>query len=262
MRKIIFAPVILLALLLAACGGGGNNNQQAVTEGNVIDWDRNPKTVVFRADVTGGTEDPFIVRSEVPPCTIYGDNHIVWVNDLGSFDTQVLEDHLADDKIRDFVNYLALQQQIYKYAAKADLQPASSVAPVVESLTIFVNGVNHVTDGFAGWDHNYYQNILDFCTGLSAAPVLFAPTAAWVSAKVVDYDTNAVGIQWDGNASGLKLADLAAGDRKWISDRNVGVIWNILHTSPPNTQFAEDDLHYIVALEVPNVTRDAPDAPK
>ena len=155
MKKTINALIIALALILAACGGNNtNNNQPAVSEGATIDWDRSPSTVVFRADVTGGDEDPMIVRSEVPPCTVYGDNHVVWTNDLGSFNTQVLEDHLTDDKIREFVNYLALQQGIYKYTAKADLQPASANPPVVESLTLFVNQVNHVTDAFAGWDHN------------------------------------------------------------------------------------------------------------
>jgi hypothetical protein len=263
-KRYLFVPVILLALVLAACGGGGGGgDQSAVTEGSLIEWDRNPNTVIFRADVVGGDEDPFIARSEIPPCTIYGDNHIVWTNELGPFNVQVLEDRLPDDKIRDFVNFLALQQQIYKYAAKSDQQVGSSAAPVVETLTLFVNNVNHVTDAFAGWDHNYYQGILDYCTNISSAPVLYVPSAAWVSAKVVDYDSNAVGIQWDADANGLKLADLAAsGDRKWITDRNVGLIWNILRTSPPNTQFGEGDVRYDVALEVPNITRDAPAAPQ
>ncbi len=263
MRRYISALIILLALLLAACGGGGGNGQAAVSEGSSIDWDRSPSTVVFRADVVGGDQNPFITRSEIPACTIYGDGHLVWTNELSMVNIQVLEDHLTDDVIRGFVNFLALQQQIYRYAAKADLQPPSAVAPVVETLTLFVNNVNHVTDAFAGWDHNYYQVIVDSCAALSTAPVLYAPTAGWVSATVVDYDSNAVSILWDGNAAGLKLADLAAsGERKWVTDRNIGVIWNILRTSPPNTQFAEDDARYIVSLEVPNITRDAPQAPK
>lgn len=262
MRRYISALMVLLALLLAACGGGGGGNGQAVSEGSSIDWDRSPKTVVFRADVVGGDQNPLVTRSEVPPCTIYGDGHLVWTNELSMVNIQVLEDHLTDDKVRGFVNFLALQQQIYRFAAKSDLQPASSAAPVVETLTLFVNNVNHVTDAFAGWDHNYYQVIVDSCAALSEAPVLYAPTAGWVSASVQDYNSNAVSILWDGAASGLKLADLAAsGERKWVTDRNIGVIWNILRTSPPSTQFSEDGITYTVALEVPNITRDAPQAP-
>jgi hypothetical protein len=63
-------------------------------------------------------------------------------------------------------------------------------------------------------------------------------------------------------SSNLNLAELAAsGERRWVTDRNVRVIWDILRTSPPSVQFNENELPYHVALEVPNVTRDSPPAP-
>jgi hypothetical protein len=261
MNTKLLAWMITLVLMIAACGSGGDP-AQPVSDSSLIDWDRSPRTVIFRAEVTGGDQDPLIARNEIPPCTIYGDNRVVWTNELGIFNTQVLEDRLSDDKVREFVNYLALNEQIFSYSAKADLQVGTSASPVVETLTLFVNKVNHVTDAFAGWDGNYYQRILGGCTSLSQAPVLVVPAAAWVSAKTVAYDSNTANILWDSVANGLKLADLAAsGERKWISDRNVGLIWNILRTSPPNTQFSEEGVQYLIALEVPSVTRESPPAP-
>jgi hypothetical protein len=256
-----FLLLMIPVLLVAACGGGGP--PVSSSGGSLIEWDRSPNTVVFRADVTGGSSDPFIARSEIPTCTLYGDNRVVWTNELGPFNVQVLEDRLTDDSVREFVNYLALNEQIYSYAARQDNQPAQAVEPVVETLTLFVNNVNHVTDAFAGWDMDYYGRIVNGCRTLSRAPVLVEPSSGFVSAQLVPYDSNAPGLLWDAAANGLRLADLAAsGERRWLKDdRNVRVIWNILRTSPPNIQFNEDNIQYLVALEVPSLTRESPPAP-
>jgi hypothetical protein len=52
-----------------------------------------------------------------------------------------------------------------------------------------------------------------------------------------------------------------AGERRWLTDRNVRVIWTILRESPPGILFNEDGLTYRVALEVPNLTRESPPPP-
>lgn len=263
-KRLLALTTILMITLLTACNGNAGGDPLVVQSGsdNQIDWDRNPSTVVFRADVTGGNNDPFLARSELPPCTVYGDNHVVWTNELGPFETQVLEDRLTDDQVRNFVNYVALNEQFYNNAARQDNAPANAVSPVVETLTLFVNSVNLVTDAFAGWTFDYYQRLLKACKDISVAPAIYQPTGAWVSVQSVPYDPTSPGIFWDGQANNLSLAELAAsGERRWITDRNVRVIWDILRTSPPSVQFNENELPYHVALEVPNVTRDAQAAP-
>ena len=263
MSKRLLISLTMLLVTISACGGNANPaNNAPVSQSNPIDWDRNPKTVVFRADVTGGSTDPFFALSEVPPCTIYGDNHIVWTNELGVNNVQILEDRVSDDKIREFINYVALTKQIYNYTAKADTLPLTATKPVVETLTLFVNNVNHKTDAFGGWDYQYYQDIVLNCRQISSAPVLYAPTAAWLSARAVPYDSDSPHQPWDAQANNLSLKDLAAtGQPKWITDRNVSVFWTMFLTSPKNIQFIEDDIEYNVALQVPNITRDAPAAP-
>lgn len=252
---------LLSGLLLAACGGDGGAPAAYVSP---IEWDRSPTTIVFRADVEGGSpEEEFLARSEIPPCTVYGDNRVVWTNELGPFNTQVLWDKVTDDQIRQFVTDLQINRQFYNYDAKANLEPASATAPVVETLTLFVNGAVHKSDAFGGWDFDYYQQIVDACTQISTAPVLFEPTAGWVSVIAVPYDSDAPILPWDSQASGLDLAALAAsGERRWVSDRNVPVLWNMIRTSPPRIQFIEGENQYSIALEVPGVTRNAPPAPQ
>jgi hypothetical protein len=260
--KIRLFLLMAFLLMLAACGSQSPADQASSGNG-VIQWDRSPQTIVFRADVVGGdTANTFRARNEIPLCTIYGDNRIVWTNELSNFEIQVLWDKLTDQQIQDFVSYLTVVQRIYTYDAQADLQPPSAVSPVVETLTIFVNGRTHTTDSFANWENDYFKNTVTTCKTISTTPVLFEPQGAWVSAKQVDYNSNVPSLLWDGDAAGLRLADLASSDeRKWITDQNLKILWNIMRTSSPLTQFNEKETSYEVALEVPGVNREAPAAP-
>jgi hypothetical protein len=263
MMRLLTLITLLVGLSACQTNTGG---EAGPVDSNAIQWDRNPATVVFRADVVGGSSaGTFMARNEIPLCTVYGDNHVVWLNQLSASETQVLYDQLTDETIRNFVTYLTFNEQFFDYEAGADVQPAGSVRPVVETLTLFVSGEMRQSDAYSGWkDGDYFNRVLTECSRISTAPVIYEPTAAWVSAQVIPADqpdSGAFNISWDGAANGLSLAELAAGDRRWITDRNVRVLWNLIRNSPANLRFTEGDVQYFVAMEVPNVTRDAPQPP-
>jgi hypothetical protein len=260
MLKNLFALSLLLAV--AACSNS-NNPPPVISDGAVIQWDRSPDSLVFRSDVTGGSRDEFLTRSEIPPCTIYGDNRVVWTNELGPFNTQVLEDRLTDDQIRNFVSFLQINKEFFRYTAKGDQLPASEVQPAVETLTLSVNGFTHKTDAFGGWTLDYYDEVTRACREISLAPVLYVPQAGWLSAKAVPYDPQFPSVYWDAAANALSLGEIATrGERTWIIGRTVPVIWNLLRESPPTIQLVENEQQYRIALEIPNVTRNSPAAPQ
>ncbi|MBC8100150.1 MAG: hypothetical protein H7Y11_11960 [Armatimonadetes bacterium] len=229
-----------------------------------ISWDRAPNTVVFRAEVAGGDMDSaFHTRNDIPFCTVYGDNRVVWTISALRNDDTVVFDIVTDDTIRLFAERLVNQQKIYTYKTGADLIAPSEVEPIYERLTLFVNGTLHQTDSFGGWDYTYYQQSLTDCRSLSVTPVAYLPDAAWVSAQRVTYDPNRPSISWDGAAAALPLGELAdAGQPRWLTGRNVAVLWDRLRSIGSDVQF-EDSTGgtYQVAVEVPNVTRSAPPAP-
>ncbi|MBZ0291438.1 MAG: hypothetical protein K8L99_02620, partial [Anaerolineae bacterium] len=186
MRRLLIG----LILLLAACDSGAPAGGETAS-GGVISWDRSPQTVVFRADVMGGNQgSEFLTRNEIPLCTVYGDNRVVWTNDLGDFNVQVLWDKVSDEQVQNFVSYLTVVERIYTFDARAAQQPPSDVKPTYEQLSLNVNGRQHVTDAFSDWDNDYFERIVDVCKTISSAPVLYEPTGgAWVSAQEVPYDT-------------------------------------------------------------------------
>jgi hypothetical protein len=258
----LISLVLILAFVLAACGTPPDDSSND-TFGNdpAITWDRNPDTVVFRAEITGGNrEAEFGARNDIAPCTVYGDNRVVWTNELGAFEEQVLFDQVTDEALRYFIETLTVVDRFYTYPARADLQlPSSDVVPVYEQLTLTVAGQQAVSDSFAGWPADYYRTLLERCRTISQAPVLFEPSAGWFSAQAASFDMSAPIYPWDSVATGITLADLAvSGQRRWVSDNMARIVWNLIRTSPPTLLLNENGLAYTIAFEVPRVTRYSP----
>ena len=264
MRTVTIALFMMIAL--SGCGilGGGDddgNNAASNPERSVVQWDRDPATVVFRAEVVGG-EAFFYNRSQIPLCTIYGDNHIVWTVTNGRNVTQVLHDRLTDQQLTQFVEALTLAYRIYDYTSEAENATSGDIAPVVEQLTLNVNGIEHVTDAFGGWNYEYFELLLARCSELSQSPVIYEPTGVWLSVQQVEYDTNAPSLRWDGVSRGVDLQALAeSGEPTWITNSNVRLLWSIVQDNPPNIQLEQGENTYQIALEIPNVTISSPPAP-
>jgi hypothetical protein len=243
--------------------GGGDSSANTNSERPVIQWDRSPSTVVFRAEVVGGEDAGTIFeKSQVPACTIYGDNRVVWPI-AGTDDiTQVIYDIVPDAAIIGFIEDLTINDRIYEYDARADVQIPDSTTPVFEQLTVFVNGRQHVTDIFGGWDFNYYEAILNRCLTLSGAPVIFEPDGGWLSAEATEYDSNRPSIRWSIEATNVDLAAIAAGGEPvWMTGNTARIFWTLLLDSTPRVQFETESGVFNIAFQVPNVTTDSPPAP-
>jgi len=254
MRRMI---TLALLLLIAACRPTAAPND---VQPNIVQWDHNPQTIVFRADIVGGESD-FQARNDVPNCTIYGDNRIVWVNTLGPSQIQVLEDRLPDVGINEFSQYLAVNERIYTYDAKLkEIQAQADVNPVVETVQINVNDLPHSADSFGGWDADWFPRVLSACQHLGQEPVLVAPSSGWISAQSVPFSMEPPVATWNAQTMGLSLSSVT-GATKWISGAGATSLWTTIHSLPSNLIFEDGSNYYQVALQVPGITRDAPGAP-
>lgn len=274
MKRTSIMLLVFFALVLAGCqalgGGGGEDDNSSSDEpfdpALLVNWERDPTHIIFRAHVVGGEDEnnPIFVRNQIPACTIYGDNRVVWEVYAGDNTIQILEDRLTDQVINTFVQDLTVAYRFYTYEARSQMLPPGDPVPVIEQMELNVNGQEHVTDVLGEWEYQYYEAILERCQSLSDAPALFEPTGAWVSAAEAEYDRRAVIQNWDGQAEGsVDFAALAAsGERQWIEGNLVLILWEMIRANPPSMLFEQLDAgYYRVALEIPGVTRVSPPPP-
>jgi hypothetical protein len=288
----LFALVLACAALLAACDTAPTTSTPLPnTTSDLIRWTRTSEAIVFRADIhTLQGEPTFGERGGIAECTIYGDNRVVWLNDGGGGQIQVLYDQLTDAAIIDFVVYLN-SQRLPSYApttpTPAPIDPDATAdtsdtptptptseptatpdpnltptpGPVVASLELNISQARWFSTEFDGWPSDYYARITDICKKLSQAPTLFEPTGAWFSAQVADPNGIAPRQNWNAD-SGISLQRLAeSGQRQWVTGLNAVELWRYFRSNSSDTRFVENGIEYRVALEVPGVMRFSPPAP-
>lgn len=249
------APPATAAVSIAAGGDGFNPLPGLIT------WVRDPNYVLFRAEIAGG-EDPFLDRNVIPDCTIYGDNRIVWKNELDAQENQALEDRLSDDAISAFIQYLTVTERIYTFEEKLpDLATQFPTVPVVERVTIAVNGMSHRADGLSGWDAGWFDRVLDTCKSLGQSPVLILPQAGWLSTREVPFDVAPPLVMWDAAATGFSLGEHVGDTPGWVTGQGVAQLWERIHSLPLNSIYQDGDHFYWVALQIPAVTRGSPPTP-
>ncbi len=263
--------LFLLIMMMAGCqvlGGDENDNgDNPVPQTNNagggarVGWERDPNHVVFRVEIVGGPDaDAFYMRNHVPYCTIYGDNHMIWTT--GGPGDNILFDELTDDQIVGFVNNLAVQYEIYNYPAEADLE-FNSEPPVVEQITLVVDGQSHMTDAYGEWPPNYFEEIRQNCWDLSQSPQIFEPVSGWISAQRTGGTTFGPTQVWSAEATGVDLTELAdTGERRWLDGRLTLALWRWIQSGSRDLTFLQDDEPFFVALEIPGVTVSSPDAPE
>ncbi len=244
--------LISIVLLLAACQSGGGG-------GNVVGWVRSPQQVIFRTDVSG-SEDPWEYINGVPRCAVYGDNRVVWRNNLGSGEYEVLYDRVSDDAISRFIEMLTVNERIYTYQSPPRTPPPDGIEPIYPTVYIDVNGLAHTADETSGWPQGWYERVTEACTTLSQTPVLFLPTGGWLVVQAdALYPDMPLWIWRDTTVSLSEIAD--SGQPRWVTGDTAAQVWAAMTTMPPSLRHQEGERFFRIALQVPGFTRVSPPAP-
>jgi hypothetical protein len=253
----------LFFLLLAACQTtpsvpppiGTVTRPDLVT---LINWERSPLAVVFRAEVATADTTSFERRSDIADCTIYGDNRVVFTTPTG-IGGGLSWQRVSDEAIRLMVEELMLEYQIYNQSAGIDVIPDEQRPGQIETVMLVVNGQAHRADALGGWPEGYFQQITERCRAVADAPAELLPVEAYVSAQAVPYDDTRPTVAWD-PGSGIDLSTLTE-ERVWLSGPAMQALWTAQRQSGTDVQFRQEDTIYRVAVEVPGVTRYSPPPP-
>lgn len=242
-----------------------------------IEWNRAPSAIIFRAEISGGTDDTpenAYIRNEVPPCTVYGDNRVVWTITNQNTDDSVVFDVVPDEAVRDFIIRLIAVHNFYGYRNSLATPEAQTVdtaetttdevfieTPVVERLSLTINNETYVTDSFSGWDYTYFREVMEACRRISTTPIAFQPQGAWVTVRDMGYNPNRPSLFWDSDITGLRLAEMAGSEPRWMTGELVLTLWEAIRSSGIDILFQDGSSEYLVTVEVPNITRSSPPPP-
>jgi hypothetical protein len=228
----------------------------------LIEWNRSPTAVVFRAQKTGGDAVDFLRLGDIPDCTIYGDNTMVYLLPAPGGGTLVAVDKVTDESIRTFIEDLTLNYQLFNQTAGTVDIATELLPPHYETLFIAINGQQFTFDSLGGWVSDYYTRVLERCRAISVTPAEFVPeSGAWVTIRSIPYDPNQPAVIWDAIASSVDLTTMADKDRQWLRGRGSVTLWDVLRAGGRDIQLQQGDNTYQVAIQVPGITLNAPAAP-
>ncbi len=252
--------ILLAVVILGAC------QPDAPAASTPLDqlWSPDENAVVFRADITGGSLPELARMSETTPCTVYGDGQVVWVNELDAFNTEVLFDFVPPERIQQFINYVAFDENFYAQEARATEPPEGEIAPVIETIMMDVGGQRHSADNYGDWDRGFFDRVVAACKSISGTPIRFEPTEAWLTVREVAMISDAPYVYWNpDDHQGVSLAALADNpiQPQWVTGQAVTEIWQLLHSLPYTTLYAEENRVFQIGLQVPGITRDSPARP-
>ena len=257
-RSLLF--LMLIVLVLAGCKGD-NDNTSSDANGDTdnalgpFDWNRTADAIVVRLDSQPDQESPAFRLNNIPPCTVWGDGRVVWVNETGSSAEEVLEARIEDDKIRAFLEDI-INRGFYDW--EDELIPPSTGNPVVETITVSLYNDVRTVRRFSIWPQSAYTHILENCRLLSESPVLVMPEAGWVSAYQVPRDPSMPNWLWPPDAS-FTLQELAENSQaRWLEGPLATELWLSAREERGDAQILERNGNaYQVAIVVPGYSRDA-----
>lgn len=227
----------------------------------LIEWDRSPSTVVFRAQQTGAG-DGFFSLGDIPDCTIYGDNSMVYLIPTDEGAPLVAVDRLPDESIRTLIEDLTLNYQLFNNTSGLTTLDPTLIPPVYETLSIAINGQTFMFDSLGGWKPDYYTRVVERCRAASLAPAEFVPeSGAWITVRTVSYNPDQAARTWDVAATGVNLGDMSDKPAQWVRGAGAVALWDMLRAGSASIQLQQGEATYQVVMQVPGITPNSPAAP-
>lgn len=259
-----FASVLFIGLLLlTACGGDSDDNKNDGNSSNtdnlgLFEWDRSADTVILRMDDQAAYEPQAYFDNDIPICTLWGDGRLVWVNLLAGR-SEVLESRLTDDQIRSLIETV-IRTGFYDW--ENDIVPPGTDSPILQSLTLSLYESSRTVERYSPWPANGFESLRQTCTNLTETRALVVPTGGWMKAYEVEIDPTAKVIPWPRTAP-FTLEELASsGTPRWIESPWAEFVWTNITRELGVVQVREGGKAYLISLQVPGISRDAPPAPE
>ncbi len=267
--RMSLAYVLILLILAGACTPSGTeapppDDDAAGAIGSALDWDHTPGAELVRIDTAGRTGDPANDLNILPFCVLFGDGHVIWVDPYADPE-QTLEDRVDEQTVRAFLEYV-IGSGFYSWSSDEGIFiPATDEpdeGPIIERIAVTLYGETHVINALSNWPPDAFANILSRCQRLSAAPVLYVPPGAWVSAVPSEMRSDVPSLPWDvfrASYPDVNLSTMTLENPVWATGDLVHTFWDIARQG--RMQITEGNQAYRIVVQVPFLQPYAPPAP-
>lgn len=261
-----FSALLILLALLTGCGSTPptatrispppSGDASTITP-PPFTWNNAAGAILFRIDRQLVGETPIEAMNRIPLCTVYGDGYMTWVTG-----DQVLEARISVEIIRSFLDFLIRDQRFYSIRDYVPNQLEPTGKYPLELMTLRLNNETRTVRNYYNWQNNEFGAIYERCTRLSAEPVLYQPTGAWLNVQPIA-GSQAPRVIWSKTNTALHLDEIAASGKPiWISGSILGYFWTTLRGARAGVQFVEGDKSFQLGLQIPGVSREAPPMPQ
>ncbi|MBZ0310110.1 MAG: hypothetical protein K8I82_28880 [Anaerolineae bacterium] len=254
----VIVLILFVALFAAACGDDSDKKEdnENTSQLGPLEWTRSGDTILMRLDSRPKEAAPQELDNRIPPCTLWGDGRLVWLNELES-GKQVLEARLSDEKIREL-----LEKVIFSgfYDWQSDYIIPNAANPYIESMTLNLYNEERTVSRYSGWPVDAFEQLLKTCREISDTPVLFAPEGGWLTAYEVPQIEGIGYWRWSTEDAGFSLAEVTSNPR-WITGDLAKAVWSTTIETGSRLGVLEDNVAYELVLRVPGISRDSPPQP-
>lgn len=233
-------------------------NDQSVTQTlGFFEWTRAADAVVLRVDRYPLEANAVAYNSEIPACTIWGDGHLVLVNQLEDRE-EILEGYLSDETIRNVIQTL-VNLGFYQWENRT-LPPSNTENTAVLSIILNLTDVSKTVQQYNEWESDAFDQILNLCSTATQTRAVVLPTEGWVYAMAIETPSNSTSVSWLARAP-FTLASLAeSGQPQWLGSPWIDqYLWTLLRQNTGIIR--EGNQYYQVYLAVPTLSRQSPPRP-
>jgi hypothetical protein len=259
LKPIVMNLLLIGALTLTACNPtsptviapSGDN------PATVLAWNKSADAVVFRLDRQVLNEPDYEARNRLPPCTIYGDGRVVWVNALRPNGEEVLEALIDDVQFRSFLEYAIRDLKFYEVPDYASLELPPEQNAGVESITLHLSEQVRTVRTYRLWPSGIYPLLLERCWALSDSPVRVIPDAGWVTVYAGPEATMLPTLDWPPSAPFRLEEAFAKQQSMWVEGVALRQLWITQRSTQGKILWRDGSKLYWVAIQVPGISRDA-----
>lgn len=225
-------------------------------------WDRNAEEKIVSGTLCCGYTSPLVPLNYIPDVQIWGDGHMIWVENFNDGSRFVWETWLNQETMQVSLQtvvdagFFGMQNN-YKNPLVADLPEKCLSVNLTDNK-------KQVCEYYQGAPQEFHDLYAYFADGIGLDGEAYVPKTAYLTSYPFPVETSLdqedVDYVWDAQSLGFSLSE-AVDQGLWIDGAPLEFAWEIVNAKPGSMVVQDGDLYYQVSLQIPTVSWQEPPAP-